>query len=162
MYSYVTIELPKLIEANFDFDMSRQSIFGHSMGGYGALIMALRNPKKYKSCSAFAPIVEPSSAGWSSEAFKKYIGLNKENWSMYDSVALVKSGHIFPEILIDQGEADSFLDEGLRPWLLTEACKNTSINLELRMQPNYDHSYFFVSSFMEDHVAFHAEALYAE
>ena len=84
MYSYVTIELPKLIEANFDFDMSRQSIFGHSMGGHGALIMALRNPKKYKSCSAFAPIVEPSSAGWSSEAFKKYIGLNKENWSKYD------------------------------------------------------------------------------
>ena len=124
MYSYVTIELPKLIEANFDFDMSRQSIFGHSMGGHGALIMALRNPKKYKSCSAFAPIVEPSSAGWSSEAFKKYIGLNKENWSMYDSVALVKNGHTFPEILIDQGEADSFLDEGLRPWLLTEACKN--------------------------------------
>ena len=159
MYSYVTIELPKLIEANFDFDMSRQSIFGHSMGGHGALIMALRNPKKYKSCSAFAPIVEPSSAGWSSEAFKKYIGLNKENWSMYDSVALVKNGHTFPEILIDQGEADSFLDEGLRPWLLTEACKNTSINLELRMQPNYDHSYFFISTFMNDHLMWHNDRI---
>jgi len=159
MYSYVTIELPKLIEANFDFDMSRQSIFGHSMGGHGALIMALRNPKKYKSCSAFAPIVEPSSASWSSEAFKKYIGLNKENWSVYDSVALVKSGHIFPEILIDQGEADSFLDEGLRPWLLTEACKNTSINLQLRMQPNYDHSYFFISTFMSDHLMWHKDRI---
>ena len=159
MYSYITIELPKIIEENFDFDMSRQSIFGHSMGGHGALIMALRNPQKYKSCSAFAPIVEPSSASWSSEAFKKYIGLNKEYWDMYDSVSLVKKGYVFPEILIDQGEADSFLDEGLRPWLLADACKNTSINLELRMQPNYDHSYFFISTFMSDHLQWHKDRI---
>ncbi|MDC0110333.1 S-formylglutathione hydrolase [Alphaproteobacteria bacterium] len=159
MYSYITIELPKIIEENFDFDMSRQSIFGHSMGGHGALIMALRNPQKYKSCSAFAPIVEPSSASWSSEAFKKYIGLNKEYWDMYDSVSLVKKGYVFPEILIDQGEADSFLDEGLRPWLLADACKNTSINLELRMQPNYDHSYFFISTFMTDHLQWHKDRI---
>jgi len=159
MYSYTTIELPKIIEENFDFDMSRQSIFGHSMGGHGALIMALRNPQKYKSCSAFAPIVEPSSASWSSEAFKKYIGLNKECWDMYDSVSLVKKGYVFPEILIDQGEADSFLDEGLRPWLLADVCKNTSINLELRMQPNYDHSYFFISTFMSDHLRWHKDRI---
>ena len=159
MYSYITIELPKIVEDNFDFDMSRQSIFGHSMGGHGALIMALRNPQKYKSCSAFAPIVEPSSASWSSEAFKKYIGLNKEYWDMYDSVSLVKKGYVFPEILIDQGEADSFLDEGLRPWLLADACKNTSINLELRMQPNYDHSYFFISTFMSDHLQWHKDRI---
>ena len=159
MYSYITIELPKIVEDNFDFDMSRQSIFGHSMGGHGALIMALRNPQKYKSCSAFAPIVEPSSASWSSEAFKKYIGLNKEYWGMYDSVSLVKKGYVFPEILIDQGEADSFLDEGLRPWLLADACKNTSINLELRMQPNYDHSYFFISTFMSDHLQWHKDRI---
>jgi|TARA_B110000902_G_scaffold50688_1_gene58277 S-formylglutathione hydrolase len=159
MYSYITIELPKIIEENFDFDMSRQSIFGHSMGGHGALIMALRNPQKYKSCSAFAPIVEPSSASWSSEAFKKYIGLNKKYWDMYDSVSLVKKGYVFPEILIDQGEADSFLDEGLRPWLLADACKNTSINLELRMQPNYDHSYFFISTFMSDHLQWHKDRI---
>ena len=159
MYSYTTIELPKIIEENFDFDMSRQSIFGHSMGGHGALIMALRNPQKYKSCSAFAPIVEPSSASWSSEAFKKYIGLNKECWGMYDSVSLVKKGYVFPEILIDQGEADSFLEEGLRPWLLADVCKNTSINLELRMQPNYDHSYFFISTFMSDHLRWHKDRI---
>ena len=159
MYSYITIELSKIVEDNFDFDMSRQSIFGHSMGGHGALIMALRNPQKYKSCSAFAPIVEPSSASWSSEAFKKYIGLNKEYWDMYDSVSLVKKGYVFPEILIDQGEADSFLDEGLRPWLLADACKNTSINLELRMQPNYDHSYFFISTFMSDHLQWHKDRI---
>ena len=159
MYSYITIELPKIVEDNFDFDMSRQSIFGHSMGGHGALIMALRNPQKYKSCSAFAPIVEPSSASWSSEAFKKYIGLNKEYWGMYDSVSLVKKGYVFPEILIDQGEADSFLDVGLRPWLLADACKNTSINLELRMQPNYDHSYFFISTFMSDHLQWHKDRI---
>ena len=159
MYSYITIELPKIIEDNFDFDMSRQSIFGHSMGGHGALIMALRNPKKYKSCSAFAPIVEPSTASWSSEAFTKYLGPNENEWSMYDSVSLVKNGYIFPEILIDQGQADSFLDEGLRPWLLEEACKNTPIKLELRMHPNYDHSYFFISSFMSDHLKWHKDRI---
>jgi len=124
MYSYITTELPQLIESNFEFDMSRQSICGHSMGGHGALIMALRNPKKYKSCSAFAP-----------------------------------NGYSFPEILIDQGLADSFLEEGLRPWLLEEACKNTDINLKLRMQPHYDHSYYFISTFMADHLEWHKERI---
>jgi S-formylglutathione hydrolase len=159
MYSYITTELPKVIESNFDFDMSRQSIFGHSMGGHGALIMSLRNPNKYKSCSAFAPIVEPSTASWSSTAFEKYLGNDKQNWSDYDSVALIKKGNIFPEILIDQGEEDSFLDEGLRPWLLSEACANTSIKLSLRMQPKYDHSYYFISTFMADHLNWHRERI---
>jgi S-formylglutathione hydrolase len=139
--------------------MFRQSIFGHSMGGHGALIMALRNPTKYKSCSAFAPIVEPTTASWSREAFKKYLGPNENEWSMYDSVSLVKKGYTFPEILIDQGQADSFLDEGLRPWLLEEACKDTPIKLELRMHPSYDHSYFFISSFMSDHLNWHKDRI---
>ena len=146
MYDYITKELPDLISDNFKFSKSKIGIFGHSMGGHGAIVMALRNPKKFKSCSAFAPIVEPSSASWSSEAFKKYIGLDQTNWKIYDSVALVKKGYHFPEILVDQGDADSFLEEGLRPWLLQNACKNTNINLKLRMQPNYDHSYYFIST----------------
>ena len=159
MYTYIIEELPSIIENNFDFDMSRQSIFGHSMGGHGAIVMALRNPKKFKSCSAFAPIVEPSTASWSSDAFKKYIGLNQSDWQMYDSVALVKNGYHFPEILVDQGDADSFLKEGLRPWLLQDACKDTNINLKLRMHPNYDHSYYFISTFMSDHLIWHRDRI---
>ena len=159
MYSYITKELPELIEENFNFDMSRQSIFGHSMGGHGALVMALRNSTKYKSCSAFAPIVEPMSASWSNDAFIKYIGSDRSNWELYDSVSLVKNGYTFPEILIDQGEADDFLNEGLRPWLFSKACENTSINLQLRMQPNYDHSYYFISTFMEEHLVWHRQRI---
>lgn len=159
MYSYIIDELPSVIENHFDFDMSRQSIFGHSMGGHGAIVMALRNPKKFKSCSAFAPIVEPSTASWSSDAFKKYIGLNQSDWQMYDSVALVKNGYHFPEILVDQGDADSFLKEGLRPWLLDDACKDKNINLKLRMHPNYDHSYYFISTFMSDHLIWHRDRI---
>ena len=159
MYTYIIEELPSIIENNFDFDMSRQSIFGHSMGGHGAIVMALRNPKKFKSCSAFAPIVEPSTASWSSDAFKKYIGLNQSDWQMYDSVALVKNGYHFREILVDQGDADSFLKEGLRPWLLDDACKDKNINLKLRMHPNYDHSYYFISTFMSDHLIWHRDRI---
>ena len=159
MYSYIIDELPSIIENHFDFDMSRQSIFGHSMGGHGAIVMALRNPKKFKSCSAFAPIVEPSTASWSSDAFKKYIGLNESDWQMYDSVALVKNGYHFPEILVDQGDGDSFLKEGLRPWLLDDACKDKNINLKLRMHPNYDHSYYFISTFMSDHLIWHRDRI---
>ena len=159
MYTYIVEELPSIIENNFEFDMSRQSIFGHSMGGHGAIVMALRNPKKFKSCSAFAPIVEPSTASWSSDAFKKYIGLNQSDWQMYDSVALVKNGYHFPEILVDQGDADSFLKEGLRPWLLDDACKDKNITLKLRMHPNYDHSYYFISTFMSDHLIWHRDRI---
>ena len=159
MYSYVTEELSRLIADNFDVDTNRQGVFGHSMGGHGALIMALRNPDRFKSCSAFAPIVNPMTADWSSTAFAKYLGEDQAAWRAYDAVALVEDGHRFGEILIDQGDADSFLDTGLRPWLLDEACASTDIDLTLRMQSGYDHSYYFISTFMEDHLRWHGQRL---
>ncbi len=159
MYSYVTQELPALIAEHFPADMSRQGIFGHSMGGHGALTIALRNAERYKSCSAFAPIVEPSSADWSKPAFEKYLGSDETAWRAHDACALVKDGARFPEFLIDQGSADGFLDEGLRPWLFEEACKNAGLALTLNMREGYDHSYFFISTFMDDHLAWHAERL---
>jgi S-formylglutathione hydrolase len=159
MYSYVTEELPALIASKFRADMSRQGIFGHSMGGHGAMTIALKHPDRFKSCSAFAPIVEPSTADWSSGAFEKYLGADKEAWRAYDAVALVKDGARFPEFLIDQGLADGFLETGLRPWLFEEVVKGTGIELTLRNHPRYDHSYYFISSFMDDHLRWHAERL---
>ena len=159
MYSYVTEELPQLLFAEYPLDASRQSVFGHSMGGHGALVCALRNPERYKSCSAFAPIVQPSTADWSKRALGEYLGADEASWRAYDSVALIEDGARFPEFLVDQGEADGFLNDGLRPWLLVDACKEAGIDLTLRMQPGYDHSYFFISSFMEDHLRWHAERL---
>lgn len=159
MYSYVTDELPALVAQNFPADMSRQSIFGHSMGGHGALTVALKNPDRFRSCSAFAPIVQPSTAGWSKSAFEKYLGADTAAWRAYDACALVEDGRRFPEFLIDQGTADGFLDEGLRPWLFEEACKKAGIALTLRMQEGYDHSYFFISTFMDDHLRWHAARL---
>lgn len=159
MYSYVTEELPALIAANFPADMDRQSIFGHSMGGHGALVAALRNSERYKACSAFAPIVEPSTAGWSKGAFETYLGANSDHWRRYDACALVADGHRFPEFLVDQGTADGFLDDGLRPWLFEAACEKAEIPLTLRMQEGYDHSYFFISTFMDDHLRWHADRL---
>jgi S-formylglutathione hydrolase len=148
-----------LVAANFAIDMSRQGIFGHSMGGHGALIMALRNPERFKSCSAFAPIVNPMTADWSATAFGKYLGDDMAGWRAYDAVALIEDGHQVSDLLVDQGDADSFLDSGLRPWLLETACQNANINLTLRMQAGYDHSYFFISTFMDDHLRWHAERL---
>ncbi|MDO6963105.1 S-formylglutathione hydrolase [Rhizobium alvei] len=159
MYSYVTEELPALIASKFRADMSRQGIFGHSMGGHGAMTIALKHPDRFKSCSAFAPIVEPSTADWSMGAFEKYLGSDKSAWRSYDAVALVKDGARFPEFLIDQGLADGFLQNGLRPWLFEEAVKGTGIELTLRNHPRYDHSYYFISSFMDDHLRWHAERL---
>ena len=159
-YSYVTRELPALIAEHFPADMARQSIFGHSMGGHGAMTIALRHPDRFRACSAFAPIVEPSTADWSSGAFMKYLGEDKASWRAYDACALVADGARFPEFLIDQGTADGFLDEGLRPWLFEKAVKDTGIDLTLRMQEGYDHSYFFISSFMDDHLEWHAARLY--
>jgi S-formylglutathione hydrolase len=161
MYTYITEELPKLIGDNFPADMSRQSIFGHSMGGHGAMTIALKNPDSFKSCSAFAPIVQPSTAGWSKPALEKYLGADEKSWRAYDATALVEDGARFPEFLIDQGTADGFLDEGLRPWLFEDTCKDTGIRLTLRMQDGYDHSYFFISTFMDDHIRWHAEHLFA-
>ncbi len=159
MYSYITIELPLLIDQEFPVDMRRQGIFGHSMGGHGALTIALKNPGTYRSCSAFAPIVEPSNADWASGAFTQYLGEDKSAWAEYDACTLVEDGNRFSGFLIDQGSADGFLEDGLRPWLFEEACKNADIPLTLRIQDGYDHSYFFISTFMNDHIKWHAERL---
>lgn len=159
MYSYVVKELPQLVNEHFNVDLARQSIFGHSMGGHGALVMALKNPETYRSCSAFAPIVEPSSASWSANAFKRYLGGDEQTWRSYDACALVQDGARFGEFLIDQGMGDDFLETGLRPWLFEDACKSAKIDLDLRMHDGYDHSYYFISTFMEDHVNWHAERL---
>jgi S-formylglutathione hydrolase len=159
MYSYVTEELPALIASEFPADMTRQAIFGHSMGGHGALTIALKNPERFKSCSAFAPIVQPSTAGWSKPALEKYLGADQAAWRGYDATLLIEDGHRFPELLVDQGTADGFLDEGLKPWLLDEACAKAGMMLKLRMQDGYDHSYFFISTFMDDHLRWHAQRL---
>lgn len=160
MYSYVTAELPALIAAEFPMaDMARQGIFGPSMGGHGALVSALKNPGRYRSCSAFAPIVHPMTAEWSRGALQAYLGSNEQAWRAYDAVALIEDGHRLPELLVDQGSADTFLNDGLRPWLLAEACEAADIALTLRMQDGYDHSYFFISSFMAGHISWHAARL---
>jgi S-formylglutathione hydrolase len=161
MRSYITDELPALIAASFPADMDRQGIFGHSMGGHGALTVALSYPGRFRSCSAFAPIVQPMTADWSRPAFEKYLGDDPAAWRAYDATALIADGHRFPELFVDQGTADGFLEEGLRPWLLEEACRKAGIALTLRMQKGYDHSYFFVSTFMDDHLAWHAARLSA-
>jgi S-formylglutathione hydrolase len=161
MYSYVTQELPALIGQTFRADMGRQGIFGHSMGGHGALTIALKHPDRFRSCSAFAPIVEPSTADWSVGAFEKYLGPDRTKWRSYDAVALVEDGAVFPEFLIDQGLADGFLQTGLRPWLFEEALEKTEMKLTLRNHERYDHSYYFISTFMEDHLRWHAERLRA-
>jgi S-formylglutathione hydrolase len=159
MYSYITEELPAFLTQHFRVDMARQGIFGFSMGGHGALTIALKNPDRFKSCSAFAPIVEPMTADWSMDAYEKYLGEDQSAWRKYDACALIKDGARFPELLVDQGKADGFLETGLRPWLLEEAVKDTGINLTLRMHERYDHSYYFVSSFMDEHLKWHADRL---
>ncbi len=160
MFSYVTAELPALLAARFPMaDMGRQAITGHSMGGHGALVAALRNPGRYRSCSAFAPIVHPMTAEWSRGALAAYLGRDETAWRKWDAVALIEDGARLPDSLIDQGSADSFLDDGLRPWLLAEACRSSGQPLTLRMQEGYDHSYYFISSFMAEHVAWHAARL---
>jgi len=162
MYSYIRDELPGVIEAHFPADMSRQSIFGHSMGGHGAIVGALRNPGRYRSCSAFAPIVHPITADWSRPAFQAYLGDDEARWRQYDAVTLIEDGARLPELLVDQGTADQFLADGLRPQLLQDACNKAGLPLTLRMQDGYDHSYFFISTFMADHIAWHAKRLVAE
>ena len=159
MYSYITEELPALVAEHFRVDMDRQGIFGHSMGGHGAMTIALKNPGRFKSCSAFAPIVNPLTADWTQDAFEKYLGADRTKWREYDACALVEDGARFPEFLIDQGKADSFLETGLKPWLFEEVIQGTDIGLTLRMHERYDHSYYFISTFMDDHLKWHAERL---
>jgi S-formylglutathione hydrolase len=161
MYSYVTAELPDLVAANFPADMARQGISGHSMGGHGALTLALTNPGRYRSVSAFAPIVAPSRVPWGEKALGRYLGPDRAVWRAHDSVALIEDGARVPEILVDQGGADSFLERELKPELLDAACRDAGIPLTLRMQEGYDHSYYFISTFMEDHLRWHRERLSA-
>ncbi|QQM32485.1 S-formylglutathione hydrolase [Martelella lutilitoris] len=157
METYITKELPALIAGSFRADMDRQGIFGHSMGGHGAMTFALKYPDRYRSCSAFAPIVSPSTSPWAQGAFEKYLGTDTDAWRKHDACALVAAGARFPEFLIDQGTADGFLEEGLKPWLFEAAVEDTDIALTLRMHERYDHSYYFISTFMDDHLRWHAE-----
>jgi len=159
MYSYVTEELPALVNENFAVDADRTSIMGHSMGGHGALTIALKNPGKYQSVSAFAPICAPTQCPWGHKALGNYIGTNENIWQEHDSVALIKNAAERLPLLIDQGTDDNFLAEQLKPELIEAACKAAGHPLTLRMQPGYDHSYFFISTFMQDHMAWHAKAL---
>ena len=161
MRSYIEQELPALIAAEFPADMTRQGITGHSMGGHGALTISLRNPGRFRSVSAFAPIVSPLNCPWGEKALSGYIGPDKADWRQYDACALIEDGARLPDLLVDQGEADNFLHEQLKPGLLVLACKKAGIPATIRMQPGYDHSYYFISSFMADHVAWHAERLKA-
>ncbi|WP_425482233.1 S-formylglutathione hydrolase [Luteibacter yeojuensis] len=162
MYSYVVDELPRLVAASFRLDMGRQGIFGHSMGGHGALTIALRNPGRYRSVSAFAPIVAPSRVPWGEKAFSHYLGPDRKAWERHDATALVKGGARFDgTILVDQGEADGFLVNQLQPQRLEAACEGADQPLELRMHPGYDHSYYFIQTFVDDHLRHHAKALVA-
>lgn len=159
MASYIAEELPTLVSSNFPLDITRQGIFGHSMGGHGALTLALKHPEQYRSVSAFAPIVNPTTADWSTKAFAAYLGNDKALWRAYDAVHLIEDGARLNELLVDQGSADSFLETGLRPHLLQKACDDANINLTLRLHEGYDHSYYFISTFMEKHLRWHAERL---
>jgi len=160
MYSYVTRELPETIGREFfSADVSRQGIFGHSMGGHGALVCALRNPELYRSVSAFAPIAAPVQCPWGRKAFSGYLGANEVDWRTYDASALVAQRPFHGPILIDQGTADKFLAEQLNPDIFAAACKRSGQQFELRMHTGYDHGYYFISTFMADHIARHAAAL---
>jgi S-formylglutathione hydrolase len=159
MWTYVTEELPALVVGEFPVDGYRQAITGHSMGGHGALTVALRNPDRFRSVSAFAPIVAPSQVPWGQKALTGYLGDDRAAWRKHDAVALIEDGARLPELLVDVGDADPFIEKELRPELLERACAAAGIPLTLRRQPGYDHSYYFISTFMADHLAWHAERL---
>lgn len=160
MYSYIVDELPALVAASFPSDAARTGIAGHSMGGHGALTIHLKNQKKFRSCSAFSPIVAPSSVPWGRKAFMHYLGADEAKWAPYDAVRLLEDkGASAASILIDQGTADQFLAEQLRPELFAAAAKKAGQKLTLNMREGYDHSYFFIATFIEDHLRWHAQAL---
>ena len=159
MWSYVTEELPALFAAEFPADIERQGITGHSMGGHGALTVALSFPDRFRSVSAFAPIVAPSQVPWGQKALAGYLGDDRTAWREHDAVALIEGGARLAELLVDVGDADPFIEKELRPELLERACASAGIPLTLRIQPGYDHSYYFISTFMADHVRWHAERL---
>ncbi|HEY0327533.1 MAG TPA: S-formylglutathione hydrolase [Rhodopseudomonas sp.] len=161
MWSYLTTELPALIAAHFPADPARQSVLGHSMGGHGALTLALRHPQRFRAASAFAPIAAPSQVPWGVKALGGYLGDDRAAWRAHDVVALIEDGARFPDLLVDVGDADPFLALQLRPELLEQACATAGLALTLRRQPGYDHSYYFISSFMDDHLRWHAARLKA-
>jgi S-formylglutathione hydrolase len=162
MYSYVTDELPRIVGANFKADTARSGIFGHSMGGHGALTIGLKNPHRYRSLSAFAPIAAPIESPWGLQAFSGYLGAYRGSWSQYDATELVKSGRRFASgILIDQGSADKFLAEQLKPGLFEAACKAAGQPLELNLREGCDHGYFFIQTFIAGHLDWHATRLKA-
>ncbi|HTM96204.1 MAG TPA: S-formylglutathione hydrolase [Croceibacterium sp.] len=161
MRSYVEDELPALVAAEFPVDLDRQGVFGHSMGGHGALTVSLRNPGRFRSTSAFAPIVAPGQVPWGEKALGGYLGNDRAAWREYDAVALIEDGARVSELLVDQGGADPFLEEQLKPHLLEAACREAGIDATIRLRDGYDHSYFFISTFMDEHVRWHAERLKA-
>ena len=161
MYSYITEELPALVAQTFPADLDRQGIFGHSMGGHGALTIALKNPDNYRSVSAFAPIAAPIHCPWGRKALTNYLGDDEGHWSEYDATELVKLRHDDREILIDQGEDDQFLAEQLYPHLFQNACATVGQPLTLRRHAGYDHGYYFIATFMGEHIAHHAATLNA-
>lgn len=159
MYDYITKELPSLINANFNVDPSRQGIFGHSMGGHGAITIALNNPGQYKSLSAFAPISSPMNCPWGEKALTGYLGSDRETWKKHDAAYLVGTTSEKLPLLVDQGTGDNFLKDQLKPELLQQAADANQYPVTIRMQEGYDHSYFFIATFMEDHIDHHARAL---
>ncbi len=159
MWSYVTDELPAIAAQHFPLDRERQAITGHSMGGHGALTVALRNPGRFRSVSAFAPIAAPSEVPWGKKAFSAYLGPDRARWAKHDAVALIEGGARLPALLVDVGDADSFLNTQLKPDRLKAACAAAGQPLTLRRQPGYDHSYYFISSFMAEHLRWHAARL---
>jgi S-formylglutathione hydrolase len=160
MRSYIERELPALVAEQFPMaDMERQGITGHSMGGHGALTIALRSPDRFRSVSAFAPIVSPLNCPWGEKALTGYLGPDRADWRSYDACALIEDGARVTDILVDQGMADQFLEEQLKPELLEAACGDAGIALTLNRREGYDHSYYFISTFMADHVRWHAERL---
>ncbi|MFV0449302.1 MAG: S-formylglutathione hydrolase [Vibrio sp.] len=161
MYSYIVDELPQLIEAHFPVS-KRKSISGHSMGGHGALMIGIKNPTAYSSISAFSPICHPMAVPWGQKAFRNYLGEDKTQWQQYDAVELMKSHLVTTPMLVDQGNADSFLSEQLKPETLQSAATEAKADLTLRIQPGYDHSYYFIQTFIDEHLEFHAKYLKAE
>jgi S-formylglutathione hydrolase len=159
MWTYIAQELPALVAAEFPADMARQSITGHSMGGHGALTLALGLPDRFRSVSAFSPIVAPSDVPWGRKALKHYLGAEGPAWRKHDAVAMIEDGARVDEILVDVGDADPFIEKELRPEQLEQSCAKAGIDLTLRRQAGYDHSYYFISTFMADHIAWHAERL---
>lgn len=159
MRSYLERELPALVGEHLPADMSRQGILGHSMGGHGALTIALRNPGRFAAVSAFAPIVSPMHCPWGEKALSSYLGQDRTAWRDYDACALIEAGARLPDLLVDQGRADGFLESQLKPHLLEETCRKAGQPLTLRYHEGYDHSYFFIATFIEDHLRWHAQRL---